>query len=344
MKVKNEIKYNMLLEFCYFLGNLEDYENDSKKKEEELFTPPQFVKDLIDSTYKDLSPIMKADLKLLYKDTILVSHFIGSPDNCIKYRNYMELRKHMETISVSEYLEVFYKTYNIDTDGLSEKDAINKVEDALINLDQNETIIDSYHELKKYPKQMMNRIRDFLDRFYFEYFKKAEDTIEEFLIEKLKKHKKLLEYDRDNFINGIVTVSFDELKNEDIKYNFYLGYLNIGRISYINWGSELICSYSYLYEKRFDPQYLDQLLTGFFKALSDETRLKIIRKLAERSYYSKELADEIGINKATISYHMRKFNNFKIIDARLGKNKRVYYSLNKKNLEKAFSRFLDTLD
>ncbi len=343
MVAATEIKYSMLLEFCSFLENLEDYENDSRKKEE-LFEPPKFVKDLIDSTYKDLSPIMKADLKLLYKDTILVSHFIGSPENCIKYRNYMELRKHMETITVREYMEVFYKTYNINTDGLSEDEAINRVEETLINLDQNQTIIDSYRELKKYPKQMMRRIRDFLDRFYFEYFKNAEDTIEEFLKEKIKKHQKLLENDTDNFINEMVIVSFDELKNDSINYTFYVGYLNVGELTYINWGNELICSYSYLFEKRFDPQYLDKLLIGFFKALSDETRLNIIRKLAERSYYSKELADEIGINKATISYHMRKFNDFKIIDVRLGKNKRVYYSLNKKSLENVFWRCLDTLD
>ncbi len=343
--MKNEkIKYSMLLEFDSFLYNLAYYEDRFNKKRDDFHKPPLYVKELIDSTYNDLSPLMKSDLKVLYKDTILVSIATSSPDNIEKFKDYQELRKYLKSISAEEYLQDIFDLFEIKTENKTDDEAIDEIEDILIKLDQNETIIESYKELKKYPQQTKNRILDFLDLFYFEYFKKAEETIKEFLISKVVKHQKLYEQDRSKFINELVIVSFDDKETDKIDYIFYLGYLKIWDISYTRTGNNLICLYSYLFEKHFDPQYFDQQLVGLFKSLSDETRLNIIRKLSEKSYYSKELADEIEINKATISYHMKKFHDFKIIDLRLGESKRIYYSLNRKNLENVLSRFMDTLE
>ncbi len=338
-----KIRYNMLLEFNSFLYNLAHYEDVFNKKREDLYKPPLYVKELIDSTYNDLSPLMKSDLRVLYKDTILVSNAISSADNYEKFNNYQDFRKYLKSISAKDYLQDIFDLFEIKTENKTDEDAINEIENILIKMDQNQTIIESYKELKKYPQQTMNRIIDFLDLFYFEYFKKAEESIKEFLISKLLKHQKLYEQNRSKFINELVIVSFDEKETNNIDYIFYLGYLNIWGLSYTLTENNLICCYSYLYERHFDPKYFDQQLVGLFKSLSDETRLNIIRKLSEKSYYSKELADEIEMNKATISYHMKKFRDFKIINLRLGESKRIYYSLDKKNLENVFSRFMETL-
>lgn len=41
-----------------------------------------------------------------------------------------------------------------------------------------------------------------------------------------------------------------------------------------------------------------------YRALGDETRLRILRLLAERDHYMTELAKELGLSKPTISHHM----------------------------------------
>jgi DNA-binding transcriptional ArsR family regulator len=48
-----------------------------------------------------------------------------------------------------------------------------------------------------------------------------------------------------------------------------------------------------------------ELLT-FFKALSDETRLKIVGLLAQESYSGEQLVEILKLKPATISHHLNK--------------------------------------
>ncbi len=43
-----------------------------------------------------------------------------------------------------------------------------------------------------------------------------------------------------------------------------------------------------------------------FKALADETRLRIISALAEKEMYAELLAERLGLTAATVSFHMKK--------------------------------------
>jgi DNA-binding transcriptional ArsR family regulator len=56
--------------------------------------------------------------------------------------------------------------------------------------------------------------------------------------------------------------------------------------------------------QRADPRAPDEETLGFFLALGDETRLRILRLLAEREMYLTELADRLGLTKATTKHHM----------------------------------------
>lgn len=339
----NKINYHMLLEFHSFLYNLANYENEFKKHKD-FSEPDKFVKNLIDSTYNDLSPIMKADLQTLFKDTVLVSYSIVSPEITGRFKNFREFRDELKNMDADEYIRLFILSAAVEeTLGKSEEKSIELIEEQFSKMDMGDTIIESYRELKKYPEQTMNRIRNFLDRFYLEYFEKAEETIEAFLQEKAVKHNELYERDIKKFTTEVVKVSFEDMPVNESDYDYFLGYLNTGRQSYHKDGEKIFCYYSYMYEQKFDPEFFDRHLTEFFKTLADDTRLKMIRKLSEKQYFSSELAEELGINKATVSYHMKMFTRFNIIDFKLGKNKRIYYRVNRKNLEDFFSRFVESL-
>jgi len=71
------------------------------------------------------------------------------------------------------------------------------------------------------------------------------------------------------------------------------------------------------------------------KNISDSTRFRIIKKLAERDYFGLELAQYFGLNKATISHHM----NFLLLAGVVRverKDHKAYYSLEKTALRKTF--------
>lgn len=56
--------------------------------------------------------------------------------------------------------------------------------------------------------------------------------------------------------------------------------------------------------QRADPNAPSQEMLRFFEALGDDTRLRILRLLARREMYLTELAERLGLTKATTKHHM----------------------------------------
>jgi DNA-binding transcriptional ArsR family regulator len=206
------------------------------------------------------------------------------------------------------------------------------------------SILRSYRELKRYPKEMMERYLAFLDRMYDGYFVEQEDFIRTELAGLQIRHQKILEENRQAFVSEIIKVDFSDIQRTDeLKYRFYLGYLNTGRISYSLSDDTLHCFYNYLFEREFDPAWEAHRKARLFKALSDETRIQVLRRIAVRDYYAAELAKELDVTKATMSYHINMLAGHNIVSLRMGSNKRIYYSLNLKKLQGYFDEFVSGL-
>lgn len=60
-----------------------------------------------------------------------------------------------------------------------------------------------------------------------------------------------------------------------------------------------------------------------FKALADDTRLKIVRALGERDMYVELLAERLNLTPATVSFHMKKLVAAGLVDSR----KEQYYTM-----------------
>ncbi|HEY7851128.1 MAG TPA: winged helix-turn-helix domain-containing protein [Ktedonobacterales bacterium] len=57
-------------------------------------------------------------------------------------------------------------------------------------------------------------------------------------------------------------------------------------------------------QQRADPNAPSEETLRFFEALGDDTRLRILRLLAQREMYLTELAERLGLTKATTKHHM----------------------------------------
>jgi DNA-binding transcriptional ArsR family regulator len=66
-------------------------------------------------------------------------------------------------------------------------------------------------------------------------------------------------------------------------------------------------------QARSDPT---QKLAETFRALGDESRLRIVALLARRPHYGEELAESLGLRPATITHHTKLLRTAGIIDSR----------------------------
>ncbi|MGB4659113.1 MAG: winged helix-turn-helix domain-containing protein [Mobilitalea sp.] len=91
---------------------------------------------------------------------------------------------------------------------------------------------------------------------------------------------------------------------------------------------------SILFDERFDlagkkATKEDVLQVG--KLLSDKSKIDILEYISRKPSYGKEIADELNLSTATISYHMNALLNTGFINANVDANK-VYYSLNSERI------------
>ena len=94
--------------------------------------------------------------------------------------------------------------------------------------------------------------------------------------------------------------------------------------------------------KTKESAYKETVFQRKLKALGDPTRFSIINLLRKRPYYLQELAEELHLSPATLSYHINQLQ----MDGFLSystQGRRSYYSLRKQgfeDLEKSFEYFL----
>lgn len=78
----------------------------------------------------------------------------------------------------------------------------------------------------------------------------------------------------------------------------------------------------------------DERLLSKLKALSDPTRLKILRQLVERPCYLQEMAKALGLTSATVLHHVGILMSEELIELQVTtERKRVYYRIKKQGLE-----------
>lgn len=67
-----------------------------------------------------------------------------------------------------------------------------------------------------------------------------------------------------------------------------------------------------------------QTLLSFFKALSNESRLKLVGILAQREYSVEELAALLQLKEPTVSHHLSKLKELNLVQMRPDRNTHLY--------------------
>jgi biotin operon repressor len=67
-----------------------------------------------------------------------------------------------------------------------------------------------------------------------------------------------------------------------------------------------------------------QELLGFFLALGDRSRLKIVGLLSEQAYTVEQLSDRVGLSESTVSHHLARLSEAGLVSARAVGHYSVY--------------------
>lgn len=70
----------------------------------------------------------------------------------------------------------------------------------------------------------------------------------------------------------------------------------------------------------------------FCKALSDETRQKILEMLQEREMCVSDIVESFNISQPTVSHHLNILKNVGLVESRK-EGKLVFYSINQENVD-----------
>jgi DNA-binding transcriptional ArsR family regulator len=82
-------------------------------------------------------------------------------------------------------------------------------------------------------------------------------------------------------------------------------------------------------------------LLGFFRALADTNRLKIVGLLSQQSYTVEQLSALLGLGESTVSHHLSRLADAKLVSARADGHYSVY-SLEPDALQEMARRLLRT--
>lgn len=85
----------------------------------------------------------------------------------------------------------------------------------------------------------------------------------------------------------------------------------------------------------------DNQAVTLFKALADESRLKIIGFLLKQDSYSEYLADKLGLTAPTITYHMERLVKANIVRGTKIQHYTIY-SINKEIMETEIGEFIQS--
>ncbi|WP_105615555.1 ArsR family transcriptional regulator [Vallitalea okinawensis] len=337
-----KIEYNMACEFIFSMIRLfkEEAFLDYKKM---ILEKDKDIEEYIKNVNNELSFLIKRDMELL------ISDFVGGMFGLINASIYADIKTvpellvYIEQTEPLDLLADILETWDIDLENHEEDKLISIIREQIIGrldiITKDDEVIREY---LKHPKEMQQRLLHIMTYYYEHHFKAEEKRIEDILKQKVLAHQILLEGHTEAFIkNMLFFTSAKEFEESSIRlFVMYFGEFN--NIYNVKNGT-VYYFYGFSLEQRLNQEYNKVVRKEFLRLLQDDTRYEIIKLLANKKWYGKELADHFELTTATMSYHLTKLTTFGIVIIERGINKRIYYSLDKKEFTSLYTSVLDDI-
>lgn len=348
--VECKIEYNNAVEFvCSILKytnnitrqvhwNTPDLEKDVAKDIMD-FSPNEKVKEWLKYVDDNISPFLRNDIMFVASETYRL------PDICFHLilmqdiKEPLELIEAIKSLDLSIMIKIAYKFYDLKAP-LDNEEILRA---SLIENYSNE-ISTSFLHFKNHTQEYKDRMIEVLLSFYKGFYQYLEETVYNYMKQRLVFYNDLFEKDPIYFINTVGIGDYSkaiEMHNHIILYMSF--FIDMG-ILYFTFEDTLVMYCGQTIEHKFESRKKHDSYKALFKALSDDKRLEILKLTSIRPWYNKELADHFKLTTATLSYHLNLLLDFEILNFEPSIiNNRYYYTTNKENLKKLFDAALEDL-
>ena len=177
------------------------------------------------------------------------------------------------------------------------------------------------------PAAFQTRLIGMMADFYRLAVEPYEAESEELMGNQASEDQLLLDKDPVDFFSGFMRMKYEQI--EPGARIFISRYSEIDIIQIDNPHALIYGRYRGLLKDSSDIP-LEQIYT----LLADESRRTILRMLCRRPWFIRELADELNLTSATVSYHMSRLSMLNLVAYEQGERKRVYYSADTGRVEK----------
>lgn len=341
--------YLMHSEFIDFLASLFRLNNDEKLVGDlsivNKLKPVAEIKEWIESTKKSIPEDINQKINLFFNyetfyGMCLIGEFMDCDGITIK-----DALSRLESFSPLKILEIFmgsgYSTQDEEDIGSLVMELVKDSKKAADYINNKLPIPAEYKwDLFQFfinPDSMKNELLELLRWYYEHIYINVLSTAEE----NTKEYEKY-------FIKQVSIYGEDYLKSLNLS-GYKAGNKTVFAFSYFYEFAELShgddnCNYYMFGLKHAEmiSMYAHSASSNaqMFKALSDETRLNILKLLSKRKWYGKELALKLKLSNSTVSYHLSMLLINGFIKEENSDNK-IYYTFDKENIKKILCDSID---
>lgn len=339
-----KLKHSLVVEYCYLLTRVcnENFFDDHPVIQHYQRNPEVLA--VVDRVREEMSPFLKKDADYFIKNftgSISIPLFLSLEKG---YESPLEAIEAIEAMTAEEWLQYYFNVND-------REESIMDLSDEAVKSIVEEHIAPSWDipnrdpeiviELRKYADESKEQMTQMYRRFYEKHFQPLETMLIPKLEALVDQHQKVLEEQRELFLEEILWMKEAEYSRAK-NIQFIVTWIGELSHSVSMDGDQIAGIYGFGYLQRFDKEFIQKQTMKLFKVLSDERRLDILRLVGEKPRYATELAKELGLTKATISYHMNLIIEQGLVSLRVEQN-RVYYELNTDRLGKQFADVLKDL-
>ncbi len=276
-----------------------------------------------------LSGVVKADLNYLIHDfigLIFLPVDLALNEKIIDPENLIQRLESADPKILTERLFNTYLTGRSYADVSGDDDKILsaiRLADGTTRKNEAEKFLDYTRCPEAYRSRLADTMRNFLEVAFVPFSEIVKDEISR----QIKADQVVLDSEPDRFFSGYCrTKPEDGLETGQLLISFFdeLDIIYIDNPSTIIYGR---CRFL-LEDSGSIP--LDQI----YSLLADESRRTILQMLCRKPWFIREIADELNITSATVSYHMSKLSALDLVSYEQGERKRIYYRANRDNVDK----------
>jgi DNA-binding transcriptional ArsR family regulator len=191
-------------------------------------------------------------------------------------------------------------------------------------------------EILRYPADAKQRLARLLDR-YAQLFAAYVDELEALDLAEAEKSRPVLLADAEAFISSYLKINVNILepaRQIDMVPNAFSEILTFVLQPDKD---RFVLVYGTFISKKRSREKRSEERKQFFKVLSEEKRVDIIKSLATRPAIGTDLAKQIGLTSATASYHLTMLLGIGLVEyERIGQ--KLHYILNKEMLKDLFDK------